>query len=396
MFDRGLAAAIVSLAGGAMPATAQAEAGATTEVRLSAGFEVAAMDRWSYLRVDARHGSAAALPGTLTLVRESGATESVTLSVPPDQPFSELRYDYAGGPDRLASARFDLGGASATWERPGRIPPSRLLVIVTADEGRALPVTTLIGARKGLGLARGRPDSLPDRWAAWRRVTAVLGWADELPARSTAEGQALRHYVRAGGTLLLYPGDGGSDLFAELGRDATDVALGRGRILRMGRGGHLRPPPLTGPPPIDPDAPMLIAAPAAPPTGWLLARVGWFVPLILLGLATLRRRPAAGALICALTLVGAVVAADPPTSDPASVREARWAPPGTGYLRRELSLTPGRTGPLTLPADAATSVVALNPAAAISLTFAEAGTLVTPARWGAPIELLVESLAEPD
>ena len=371
-------------------------AAAGPEVRVTSGFDVAALDRWTYLRFDARHVGGVGQVARITLTRESGVVESVERPVPADQPWSWVRYDYAGGPDRLASAKIEVGGAAAAWERPARIPPSRLLVIITADEGRALPVTTLIGARKGLGLGRVAGDALPDRWMAWRGVTAVLTWADELPARASAEGRALRGYIQAGGTLLLYAGDGGADLLPEWTDDSEDLAIGRGRVLRMGRGGHLRPPELTGAPPPPAEAPMLVAAPVDPPAGWLLARVGWFVPLVLLGLAMLRRRPSSGGLILAVTLVGAVVAPRPPSSAPASVREARWAAPDAGYVRQELSLTPGRTGPLTLPAGPGVSVVALDPSAAISLTLDDRGTIHTPARWGDPVELLVETLAVAD
>jgi hypothetical protein len=141
---------------------------------------------------------------------------------------------------------------------------------------------------------------------------------------------------------------------------------------------------------------MLVAAPIDPPTDWLLARVGWFLPLLLIGLATLRRRPASGALVIALALAGSIVATPAPKLDAASTREARWEDADAGYVRREVALTPGRTGDLSLPSDPASSVVALNPSAAISLTFDSEGTITTPARWGEPVELLVETLAVTD
>ncbi len=391
-----LAALLWTLVCGVGTAAADVAAGGP-ELRVSGGFDVAAHDRWDFVRFDVRHDGKAALTARLTLTRESGAVQAWERSVPPLKPWSESRYDYAGGTDRVASARLDVGGASTTWRRPARIPPRKLVVIVTGDDGRALPVSTLLSARKGLGLERARPDALPDRWAAWRKVTAVLSWADELPARATAEGQALRDYIRAGGTLLLYAGDGGGDLLADVEEeeDSSDMRFGRGQVLRMGRGGHLRPPELVGAPTPPKNAPMLVAAPPDPPVDWLLARVGWFVPLMLLVMMALRRRPALGALTLALTMLGALVGSPPPSAAPAKVREARWED-GAGYRRQELAMTPGRTGALILPSDAASSVVALDPSAAISLTLDSEGTLTTPARWGEPVELLVETLARAD
>jgi hypothetical protein len=370
-----------------------AEAFAGPAVRVTGGFPLAARDRWSFVRFDANHDGSGEKTARLSMTRESGAQEVWEVTVTGLAPVSQVRYDYVGAPDPVASAEIEMDGARATWERPARIPSSRLAVILTADDGRALPVSTLLGGRKGLGLVRARPDGLPDRWAAWRRVTAVVAWEDELPGPGAAEGRALRDYVRAGGTVLLYPGDGVGGLFGDL--PAGDADLGRGKVLRLGRGGHPRPPALNPPPPPPTEAPLLVAAPSKAPVGWLNGRLAWVAPLLLLSLVAVRRRPGSGLLAFALVLGGAIVATPAPPATPAAIREARWED-GAGYVRRELALTPGRTGSLELPGGPEASVVALDPAAGLRLSMAASGIVSMPGRWGESVDILVETVARAD
>ncbi len=372
---------------------AAGEAAAAADVRVASGFSSAARDRWSFVRFDIAHSNPGAHMARFQLWRESGAREAWTRDVEGLRPRTEIRYFYEGDPDPVTRVGVELDGRSVEWRRPDRIPPSRVAVVVSADDGRALTVSTLLATRKGLGVARARPNALPDRWLAWRKVEAVVIWGDELPPRAAAEGRALQDYVRAGGTVLLYAPDGGGDLFE--GLDAGDVTWGRGRILRMGRGGHSRPPALASAPPPPAEAPMLVSSPSSAPMGWLGARAGWFVPLLVLVMATLRRHPARGLRALALVLVGAVWAPPPADAGPAGVREARWED-GAGYVRRELALMPGRTGPLEVPGGLRDSVVALEPAAALPLNMSPEGVVTTPGRWGRPVTVLVESLAATD
>jgi len=372
---------------------APGEAAAGGEVRVASGFSSAARDRWSFVRFDLSHPHPGTHPARFQLWRESGAREAWVREVEGLTPRAEIRYFYEGDPDPVTRVAVEFDGRSFDWRRPDRIPPSRVAVVVSADDGRALTMSTLLSSRKGLGVARAHPNALPDRWLAWRKVEAVVIWGDELPPGGSAEGRALQDYVRAGGTVLLYAPDGGGDLFA--GVDVGDVTWGRGRVLRMGRGGHARPPLLAPAPPPPAEAPMLVASPPSAPMGWLGARAGWFVPLLVLVMATLRRHPARGLRALALVLVGAVWAPPSPSARPAGVREARWAD-GEGYVRKELSLMPGRTGPLEVPGDPRDSVVALDPAAALSLNMSSQGVVTTPGRWGRPVTVLVESLAATD
>jgi len=140
---------------------------------------------------------------------------------------------------------------------------------------------------------------------------------------------------------------------------------------------------------------MLVTSPAAAPVGWLGARAGWFVPLLVVAMASLRRHPRRGLQALVLVLVGAVWAPPPVDAGPAGVREARWED-GEGYVRREMALMPGRTGPLEIPAGTPDSVVALDPSAALPLSMSPEGVVTTPARWGRPVNVLVESLASAD
>ena len=366
---------------------------AAADVRVASGFSSAARDRWSFVRFDLVHPDPGPHTARFQLWRESGAREAWTRGVEGLRPSTEIRYFYEGDVDPVTRVGVELDGRRAEWRRPDRIPPSRVAVVVSADDGRALTMSTLLATRKGLGVARARPNALPDRWLAWRKGEAVVLWGDELPPRSSAEGRALQDYVRAGGTALLYAPDGGGDLFE--GVDVGDVTWGRGRVLRMGRGGHSRPPALAPAPPPPAAAPMLVTSPAAAPVGWLGARAGWFVPLLVVAMASLRRHPRRGLQALVLVLVGAVWAPPPVDAGPAGVREARWED-GEGYVRREMALMPGRTGPLEIPAGTPDSVVALDPSAALPLSMSPEGVVTTPARWGRPVNVLVESLASAD
>jgi len=375
---------------------------AAARVLLHAGPESLQPQRWRALVALADNPGAEPRQAVLTLQRRSGRTEVHAWPVAAFAATRQEAYTYVDHPDPVITAALVLGAERTTWEAPAGIPPARVLLVVAEEPGWPARLAAALDEPE-VEVAARPPEALPERWMGLRELAGIAVPAATAARLGPAQRQALDRYVLHGGLLLLLRQRPSDPFPADWPADRARGEHGQGRILdwdpQQGPlpplAGKVRPPARVklGTSPLD----------ALPPLGWLGARWGAWIALLLVVAATIRRWPRASALLGAL-VAGALVVAPP---DPAAAvpprQSAGWTEsPATDLAAggpsrwRELQVVPERSGStrLLLPAGPDVALVGRRPRPPLALEWNPGpGGWRIEGRWGEPVELLLESHA---